>query len=220
MDHIELAHAVTEQFKLLTAALHGKYLAHVAPGQEVTPNTLKAYREEATELISAFNIGANNLCANYEVDQSGDPYDEHVWMSPRLTEISKKLNDHGVSIARQLIRKLQHGNPKLLPNATGALAALQARQMLEPNFKLHDAAGRGWTANSLVASDVQDFGYQTMIDYQFARATKDSTKVRVQHPNPNHKFHEKVLTAEEFATQRLVIFHPNSQAWLVPHVLS
>ncbi len=220
MTYDEFATEVASEYSLFLFALSGAYLARVSPGRQVTPLLVKEFRADARRLSETFFDQLDRSVDSFMVTFGfGDTDSEretaflnatHGMVAVNLAQINKQMISGSVNF----------GN--VLKNASGAIGLLVQKKLGMIDFKIPDAAGRMWNAETLFRMTARDFAYQTYIDEQVAELRAGGNKLaKVIYPDPTHKNHDGIISLDEeidgyptFASVRKVIFHPNANAEL------
>lgn len=133
------------------------------------------------------------------------------------------LNAIAVHNVAMLVANLG-GAPTLssvMSEVSGAFSALLRRRASAPAFTAEDSAGRRWPANKLVAFLARDMAYNAMIDFQARSIAAQGVPAQVVYSDPLHRYFGSLLSVDgsdaalpSLASQRAVVFHPNSRAEL------
>lgn len=203
------------EYASFSNALIADYLAHSNGGRDL--HAVGTFRASGLAIVTRFVDRAKELTNNYLAPQGGGGFRdarEHPYLNALRQIAIKNLND--------LIVRLMGGSNRLADTLTrpaGAIGILLQQKLAKPELVALDKSGRRWPADKLVAVLTRDFAYQAYLDAEIERMDEEGVEmVMVAYPDSTHAQHGLVMRLDEVGLVRKSIFHPNSQARLVPHV--
>lgn len=215
MDYDRYASAIRAEYDAFAGNLTADYLALTAAGRGV--DGVGQFRMGGLALISTLLGRAIALTNDYVAPLGGGAVRdarENPWLNTLRQIATKNLND--------LIVKLMGGGMRpadLLNRPAGAVGLLLQKKMDRPRLTARDKAGRAWQADKLVALMARDFAYQAYLDATIERFDEEGVEwVQVVYPDSTHDNHGLHMRLDEVGLIRKSIFHPNSNARLVPYV--
>ncbi len=215
MDYDRYASSLRAEYEAFGGALISDYLKHTSTGRGL--DAVGEFRQAGLGLVSRFVARAVSLTNDYLAPMGSgsftDARDQPFLNALRQIAI-KNLND--------LIVRLMGGGARqanALTRPAGAVGLLLQKKLAKPELLAADRAGRKWPAEKLVAVLARDFAYQTYLDAEIERFDEEGVEtVQVVYPDATHKNHGLSMRLDDVAPVRKSIFHPNSQARLVPYV--
>lgn len=218
MNYDHYAAQARAEYEVFSHALIADYLAHSNAGGDL--HAVGTFRASGLAIVARFVDRAKELTNLYLAPMGGgglrDARD-HPYLNTLRQIAIKNLND--------LIVRLMGGGNRLADTLTrpaGAIGILLQRKLAKPakpELVAVDRSGRRWPADKLVAVLTRDFAYQAYLDAEIERFDLEGVEmVTVVYPDPTHAQHGLVMRLDEVGLVRKSIFHPNSQARLVPHV--
>jgi hypothetical protein len=216
MEYDRFASSLRADYAGFAANLVARYLAAAAAGRGI--EAVSGFRVQGLADISAL-LGRAIARTNDYLAPLGAATITDAREKPFLNQLRqialKNLND--------LIVKLMGGAGRMADvfNRPAGAVGLLLQKKLEapPRLLVRDRAGRAWQAETFVASLARDFAYQSYLDSVIERLDAAGVDmVQVVYPDPTHEHHGMPLRLDEVGLIRKTIFHPNSNATLVPYV--
>lgn len=215
MNYDLYASQARAEYESFSHALIADYLAHSTAGRGL--HAVGTFRASGLALVTRFVDRAKDLTNDYLAAQGGGGFRdarEQPYLNALRQIAIKNLND--------LIVRLMGGTNRLADTLTrpaGAIGILLQQKLAKPELVANDKSGRKWPADKLVAVMTRDFAYQAYLDAEIERFDEEGVEmVMVAYPDSTHAQHGLAMRLEEVSLVRKSIFHPNSQARLVPYV--
>jgi hypothetical protein len=224
MVYVDFTKRIIDDYTLFLFALTGRYQSSRAQCLAAHLNARCALESDAYALASLFMSGAATDLSDYLGQMIVDAPEEVVSMMMKrranaLSLISGILVEN-VNTVKSLARIGAKDYANMLRDAHGAIGMLIQQKSVSIDFKATDTSNRKWNAQTLMYVVIRDFAYQTWVDSQasqFAAAGNDLMTI----PGGVRVF-SLLDTAgyESLSDVRAVVFHPNSNAIMVPYVSS
>lgn len=215
MEYDRYGQAIRAEYEVFTSGLVARYMTQRAAGRGI--DAVSEFRLEGLAAISTLLGRAIALTNDYLAPLGeGAIRDarENPWLDQLRQIAVKNLND--------LIVKLMGGGARpadMLNRPAGAIGLLLQKKLDTPRLTVRDRAGRAWPADKMVATSARDFAYQAYLDATIEHLDEEGVEfVDIVYPDPTHENHGMTIRLDEVALVRKTIFHPNSNARLVPHV--
>lgn len=215
MDYDRYASAVRAEYATFANELLTEYLTQTSAGRGL--DAVGSFRLFGLGKVAGLLTRATALTNDYLAPTGkGTLRDtrDNPWLDALRQIAIKNLND--------LIVRMMGGTARLantLTRPAGAVGLLLQRKVATPELVANDKSGRKWPADKLVAVMARDFAYQAYLDAAIERFEAEGVEwVEVAHSNPDHPAHGTVMRIDEISLVRKSIFHPNSNARLVPYV--
>jgi hypothetical protein len=204
MTYDDLTDPVMGDYRSFLSALTGMYLSVTTPGSFVTPHTVALVSSDAHRFAQTFIARAESEMMRYAAAQGV----ESAWLAPALAGVHVAVAQN-IKTALKSVRGAELSPAAMLKNASGGIGLLVQQKLGKLDFRVTDARGRMFGAETLMRTTIRQFAVQTAFDAVAARAHAAGVdEVTVQHPDrPDERM--------SFADARR-LFHPNTKA--VPHV--
>jgi hypothetical protein len=215
MNYDLYASQARAEYESFAHALIADYLSHSAAGRDL--HAVGTFRMSGLALVARFVGRATALTNDYLAPLGGGGFRdarEHPYLNALRQLAIKNLND--------LIVRLMGGSNRLADTLTrpaGAIGLLLQQRLAKPELVALDKSGRRWPADKLVAVMTRDFAYQAYLDAEIELFKGEGVEtVMVVYPDSTHNQHGRAMRLDDVGLVRKSIFHPNSQARLVPYV--
>jgi hypothetical protein len=221
MRYEEFASSMMADYELYLYALMGRYQAIRAPGVEVTPQVVRLLEVDAYRLSKTFSQIASETIKGYANPMIAASSEEFVdSLAQRKKEVEVLIQSIVIENVRQIIHMTKTGFGgyiSMLKDASGGMGLLVQQKIGTVEFKVTDTSGRKWEAKRLMRVIARDYAYQSWLDWQastYLDADYDIMKAK-------NDFLFSLKGTEgypSFEEVRGLIFHPNSNSTMVPHV--